>query len=249
MGVTYFFVATPLYRAQVTLQFHATSQQNQGLSSSLGIGLALAGLQSEKSLPERVEGFGILKSRIFLLPFIEKMHLARPMFGNRFDTSKNSWKRGTPPTPETLHREFVDSVMAVDDNSATGLITISIFLPSAEQAAAVANALVGDLNEKLRLDAVSRANENLSYLDKQLASNQVAEIRVAIAQLVQTEMKRLLLASSRTTHTFQVIDPAMTPDRLYAPRPLLTATLSFLVAFLISLFVVVIRFLANSRTR
>jgi uncharacterized protein involved in exopolysaccharide biosynthesis len=247
-GVTYFLVATPLYRAQVTLQFHAASQQNEGLSATLGIGLALAGLQGDRSLPERAEGFGILKSRAFLLPFIQKMNLAPSIFPDRFDTSTKSLKRDKKaPTQEDLHRAFRDRVMVVDDNFSTGLITISIFLPNAETAANVANALVADLNETLRLNTIARANENIAYLEKQLASNQVAEIRISTAQLIQSEMKRLLLASGQMTHAFQQIDPAVTPDRIYAPRPLLIAAFAFLSAFLISLFVVLVRFLARSR--
>jgi uncharacterized protein involved in exopolysaccharide biosynthesis len=249
LGVVYFVAAAPLYRAQVTLQFHAASQQNEGLGSTLGIGLALAGLQGDRSLPERSEGFGILKSRAFLAPFIQKMNLAPSIFPNRFDASKNSWIRGQSlPTEEDLHRAFIGRVMVIDDNFATGLITISIFLPNAEKAAVVANTLVGELNEKLRLNAIARANENISYLDKQLASNQVTEIRVSIAQLIQSEMKRLLLASGQTTQTFQAIDPAVTPDRIYAPRLLLVAALSFLSASLISLFLVLVRFVARART-
>jgi uncharacterized protein involved in exopolysaccharide biosynthesis len=248
LGAIYYVVTPPVYRAQVTVQFHASAQQNQSLTASLG--MALAGLQGERSLPERAEGFGILKSRIFLTKLIEKMNLAPSIYPERYDSAKNQWKVGAKiPTQEQLHRSFVNRVMAVDDNTATGLITVSIFLPGREQTAVVANTLLEDLNERLRQDAIARADENIGYLNKQLESTQISEMRVAIAQLIQSEMKRLLLAASQTTHTFQVIDPAMTPDRLYAPRPLLLSALSVLIAFLVSLFVIVLRFLANNRRK
>ena len=248
LALVYYFTTTPLYRAQVTVQYHASSQQNQSLSSTLG--LALAGLQGEKSLPERAEGFGILKSRAFLLPLIEKLQLAPQMFPERYDPATHAWKKDKrPPNREEIHRDFISRVMTVDDNSTTGLITISIFLPDREQSAVVANTLLAELNEKLRLDAVARADENISYLDKQIESNQISEIRVAIAQLIQSELKRLLLAGSQTSHMFQVLDPALTPDRRYAPRPLLVSALTMLAAFLISTFVIVIRFLDSSRRK
>jgi uncharacterized protein involved in exopolysaccharide biosynthesis len=245
LGTLYFFRATSVYRAQVTLQFHASSQENEGLGSTLGIGLALAGLQGEKSIPERAEGIGILKSRAFLLPFIEKMSLARALFPNRFDTKALKSRR--PPTGEELHRAFLGRAMVIDDNFATGLITISIFMPNAAEAAAVANTLTADLNEKLRLNAVARANQDIAYLEKQLDSNPVAEIRVSIAQLIQTEMRRLLLANGQTTQTFQVIDPAFAPDRIYAPRPVLIAAVSLLSAFLLSVFFVLTSYLLHAR--
>jgi uncharacterized protein involved in exopolysaccharide biosynthesis len=249
IGVLYFVIATPLFRAQVILQFQPASQAD-GLSSTLGIGLALTGLQGDRSLPERAKGFGILKSRAFLLPFIQRMNLYSAMFPSRFDESTNTWKRGMSiPTQDDLHKAFVDRVMTVDDSASTGLITVSVLLPNAQQAASVANTLISDLNERLRRDAILQANENLDYLNKQLALSQIAEIRQVIAQLVQAEMKRLLLASGQTTHAFRVVDPATVPDKLYAPRALLVIALAFLSAFMLSLFVVVIRFLVSTAAR
>jgi uncharacterized protein involved in exopolysaccharide biosynthesis len=247
LAVLYFLTATPVYRAQVTLQFHATSQQTEGLGSTLGLGLALAGLQGEKSLPERAEGLGILKSRAFLLPFIEKMKLAPSMFPDRFDPINKSLRAGRrAPSAEDLHRAFLGRVMSIDDNFGTGLITISIFMPNAAEAADVANTLTNDLNEKLRRNAVSRANANISYLEKQLDANPIAEIRVSIAQLIQSEMRRLLLANGESTQTFQLIDPAIVPDRIYAPRVLLITAFALLSAFLLSVSFALISFLVRS---
>jgi uncharacterized protein involved in exopolysaccharide biosynthesis len=245
-ATAYFITTTPLYRAQVTMQFQATAQQSDSLSSSVGIGLALVGLQGDRSMPERARGFGILKSRAFLLPFIDKFDLAPAIFPRRFDQTSKTWSHGRPPTQDDLHEAFIGRVMVIDDNSSTGLITLSIFLPSPQQSEVVANALINGLNEKLRADAIIQANENLEYLDKQLASSQIAEIRVAIAQLVQSEMKRLLLASGKTSHSFRVIDPASVPDRIYAPRAVLVVALTLLIALVSTVFVVAIRFLAKT---
>jgi len=249
-GVVYFLTTTSVYRAQVTLQFQAAPDPSNSVGSTLGIGLALMGLQGDKALPERAKGFGILKSRAFLLPFIQKMHLVSDLFPNRFDESGSTLKHGKkPPTADELHEEFLTRAMAIDDNTSTGLITISIFLPTAHGAEIVANTLIADLNEKLRLDTITQANANLEYLNQRLTTNQVAEIRVAIAQLVQNEMKRILLASGQTTQSFRVLDPAIQPERRYAPRVLLVSAFALLSAAMLSFFVVVIRFLADSHKR
>jgi uncharacterized protein involved in exopolysaccharide biosynthesis len=233
-ATTYLLIATPLYRAQITVQYQAPAQHAGGLNLSANLG-ALVGLQSDKT-PERAKALGTLKSRAFLLPVIHAMHLEPEMFPWRFDKVRGTWRTDRkPPTENQLHEEFLNHVMSIDDNTTTGLITLSFFLPHPDQAQLVANQLIDDVNENLRQDALSQAQENIAYLDKELATAQVAEMRVAIAQLIQAEMQRVLQANGRTTRVFAVIDPALLPDRPYAPRVVLVVTLAVLAGLVLGL--------------
>ena len=247
VGGIYFAVATPLYRAQITAQFQA-STQNDGLSSTLGIGLALAGLQGDKTMPERARGFGTLKSRDFILSFVRERKLEPFIFPRRYDFSKNQWAPDAAvPSDEEIFEAFSNRVMSIDDNSSTGLITISIFLPDKNAVAIATNALLASLNRRLQFDAVSQANANLKYLNDQMTVNQVAEVRTAIAQLIQSEMRKLLLAGGEATPPFRVIDRATVPDKIYGPRALLVAVFSFLAALVVSLMLLVTGFIFRSR--
>lgn len=249
IGTLYFLMARPLYRAQVTVQYQSLSQQNEALNSPLGLGLALVGLQGDRTAPERAKAFGVMRSKAFLSPFIQEMNLAPELFPRRFNVRGTLRANGRAPTESELHEAFLRRVLSIDDNTTTGLVTLSVYLSSAERASSVANKLVLDLNSRLRSDAVSQAEQNIEYLNRQLTTTQITEMRTALAQLVQTEMRRLLLASGRTTFVFHVIDPATVPDRPYAPRPVLVAALAVLAGFMLGLGAVLARFLVASPRR
>jgi uncharacterized protein involved in exopolysaccharide biosynthesis len=243
-GAAYFTLAQPIYRAQATVQYQSIWPESDRMNFASSLSLALVGGGVEKGAPERVKALGTLKSRAFLLPFIKRMNLAPGLFPQRFDRSSGNWRAGRkPPTDNEIYELFFDRIMSIDDNTTTGLITVTIFLPAAERAKSVANQLVADLNETMRSEVISQAQENISYLNKELASAQVAEMRVAIAQLIQGEMRRLLLGSGHTTHVFNVIDPAVAPDRPYAPRLVLVAALTIFSGLMLGVITVIYRFI------
>lgn len=246
-GAAYFTLAQPLYRAQVTVQYQSMWPHNEGMNLSSTLGMALSGVQGDKTTADRAKALGTLKSRAFLLPFIKKMNLAPDLFPQRFDRKSGNWRADRkPPTENEIHESFLGRVMAIDDNSTTGLITIAIFLPAARQAMSVANQLVADLNDTLRSEVISQTQENISYLTKQLTSAQLAEMRVAISQLIQGEMRRLLLGSGHTTQVFNVIDPAIAADHPYAPRLVLVAALSIFSGLMLGVITVIGRFIYKS---
>ena len=244
-ATTYLLVAQPLYRADITVQYQPLSQQGSALNLSANLG-ALVGLQGDKSMPERAKALGTLKSRVFLLPFIRRLNLEPDLFPRRFDAARGIWRSDRkPPSENELHEMFLSRVMSVDDNQTTGLITISVFLPHARQSSLVANQLVADVNETLRSDALSQAQENIAYLSKELANAQVTEMRTAIAQLIQVEMQHVLHANGRTTRIFNMIDPAITPDRPYAPRVLLVIVLATFSGLMLGLIAAVGRLIVR----
>jgi uncharacterized protein involved in exopolysaccharide biosynthesis len=248
-GAAYFTQAQPLYRAQVTVQYQSLLRQNQGMNLSSSLSLALVGVQGDRGTPERAKALGTLKSRAFLLPFIKKMNLVPDLFPQRFDRSSGNWRADRKPlTDNEIHKAFLGRVMAIDDNATTGLITIAIFLPASQQAKSVANQLVADLNDTVRSELISQAQENIGYLNKELTSAQVTEMRVAIAELIQDEMRRLLLASGRTTNVFRVIDPAIPEDHPYAPRLVLVAALSIFSGLMLGVIAVLGRFIYTRST-
>jgi uncharacterized protein involved in exopolysaccharide biosynthesis len=245
-AVVYQSVSTPVYRAQVTLQFRESLHQGEGLGSASGIGLALAGLQSDRNVPERSRAFGVLRSRAFLVPFMSEMKLAEQIFPTGFSGTGGDVKRvASRPTDSDLYKAFLDRTMKIDDNSATGLIVVSIFMPDPLRSSTTANELIAKLNAQLQNDSVSQAKVNIRYLNEQLSANQIAEIRAALAQLVQSEMRRLLQASGRTTQVFSIVDPATTPDRVYSPRWVLVFAFALFTALILSFLVSVVRLLIN----
>lgn len=245
IGVTYYSLARPMYRAQITVQYIPISAEAGLLGPGTGLGLALAGLQGDRAMPERAKAFGTMRSRTFIVPFIERNGLAPELYPDRFEPSTASLLKGrSSPTPGQLYGAFTGGVLSVDDNASSGLVTLSFFASDPTLAAKTANSFISDLNQTLKGLTEAEARQNIDYLNRQMAATQVPEIRAGIARLIESEMRRMVLASSSAASVFKVIDPATAPDGPHAPRRLLVMALALIVGFLAGLLAISVRFVA-----
>ena len=116
-----------------------------------------------------------------------------------------------------------------------------------ELAAEWANALVAQLNDYLRQQAIDTSNRNLEYLEEELGRTTVAEIQLTIFGLIGEEQKAAMLANSQKEFAFRVLDAAAAPDRKVRPKRALIGVLTTFVAGVLMVVIVVGQFAyANS---
>jgi uncharacterized protein involved in exopolysaccharide biosynthesis len=242
IAVGFYFVATPIYEADVLV---APSQTNvtpsmSGLSGRLGglaglIGLDLGALDEGRSQT----ALELLTSRSFLGEFFAHYHLAPGIWAakswnkrtqalqydlGKYDPMRNMWtpdaSRFSPlgPTPFELYDRFTKKNLFVVTEKAGGFVRIKVRHLSPVFAQSVANSLVVDLNEKMRSRAIDSASRNLKRLQDALPSVDEAEIRKSVSSLIEEESKTLTLAQVERDYAFTVLDPATVPDERYFPR-------------------------------
>ncbi|MBV9726538.1 MAG: hypothetical protein JO299_15365, partial [Gammaproteobacteria bacterium] len=105
-----------------------------------------------------------------------------------------------------------------------GTTTVSVEWTDPAVAARWANGYVALANEVVRNRALDESTRNIAYLTNQLARTTDVELRKGMYNLIESETKNLMVANGRTEYAFEVVDPAVTPERKVWPhRILMTA--------------------------
>ncbi len=213
------FVMTPVYRASI-LFVPAGAERNsmsESLNSALGTlgGLAsLAGVRIGGNDLETEEALAVLRSRQFTVRFIEDRQLLPVLFAKRWDASAGKWKADgkEPPTLAKAYRRFDRDVRSVNQDKKTGLVTLQIDWKDRRVAAEWANDLIARLNAEMRARAIAKAEASLGFLEKELISTSVLEIRDAINRLMEAQIKQRMVANVTREFSFRVVDIAAAPD-------------------------------------
>lgn len=251
-----------VYRTQIVLQL--VEEDNdlgalQGLASQFG-GLAnLAGVNLSSGGSNDIAK-QVLQTRQFILSFIERHDIAAQLLavdgwsrgdnslsydGDIYDAVKKQWliegDDGKPrtPTDDELYEKFSTSLVVSSDIE-SGLVNISFEHISPVLAKDWLGWMIKDLNEQLKNKMLRETSRRIEYLEEQINSTQVANIRSIFYQLVEKEYQDKMLVETKDEFVFKVIDPAYVPDKKAHPRRALLTIFSFIMGlFLASAFVLI----------
>lgn len=238
------FVMSPVYRAEVLLAPVALDK-NEGMSGLLSQFGDLATLVERyvgSSKDQTVESIATLQSRALATSFIREQALKRHLFPDRWDAERQQWRNAAwTPSELDAYEVFDKQVRTVSVDRRTGLVTLAIEWSDPTLAAAWANSLVKQVNERRRAEAVQEAGQSVRYLEQELGKTSSVEIRQAIYRLIEAQTKAMALAQARAEYAFKVIDPAVAPQTPIRPRPLLMIALGLTIGTVLALLAVLIR--------
>jgi uncharacterized protein involved in exopolysaccharide biosynthesis len=140
-------------------------------------------------------------------------------------------------------------VRKVDEESSTGLVTLSIDWRDPELAASWANLLAVRLNDHMRQRALAEAEANVKYLRHEFETTPIVALQQSISSLLENEMQKLMLARGNAEFAFRVIDRAEVPRVESKPRRVLIVVLATFLGGMLSVFVVFIRDVVRNRPR
>jgi uncharacterized protein involved in exopolysaccharide biosynthesis len=227
------------YRTQVLLAPTTGNAESSGgiqglvskysaLASAVGIGLpAQQGLVSV--------AIARLQSRGFIEGFINDQKIMEVLYPKDFFSSVTGGK--AKHTLQDAYRKFVDSVMLVERDKSSDIVTIRIDWTDRELGAEWANALVRRLNEVMRADAMDETDRNLKYLAAELQKAEYVTLRDAIASVMESQINKRMLAITQPEYAFRVLDPAKPSDakRKQFPKRWIFAVVGSLLAVLLSI--------------
>lgn len=236
IAVVWSLLLTPVYRAEAVVQVRDETKSGgalAGVAAQLG-GLAelvggLGGTEKDKALT-----LATLKSRTLIQQFIQDEHLMPVLFEDDWNAAAKNWD--DPEDAPTLwhgHKLFVEDILRVGEDKRTGLVTVAVEWKDADAAAAWVTALISRTNAYLREKALQESEKNLAYLQQQLRHTGQVELQQSVYALVESEMKKLMLAKGYEEYAIRTIDPAQAPKRHFRPNRLLMVASGFIVgAFL-----------------
>ena len=258
VGILYALTVTPIYRAEALLS-PTTAQKSTNRFSFFAkqySGLTGITLPTHPSLNTAI---AILESRQFIQSFIQQHQLKPQLFPKQWDTQNNTWK----PTPKKTTgwwdiRRFIptstipkerpkkmepslemaynklNGILSTSIDKKTELVTLSVNSQQPELAAELVNLLVNDINQVLQRKAIQKAQKSVIYLQNELNSTNLDELRILYAQLIQEQIKTVTLAKANDEYAFEVLDAAITPQFPFKPNRKLIVLLSIMIGLIMS---------------
>jgi len=258
-----------IYRSQALLA--PSSQDAKGLASQVGGqfgGIAqLAGLDLGGSAVDNVTmTLEVMKSRQFIIRFIKKHDLLVPLFSAKgwdwkknelildadvYDTVNKKWVRDVSP-PKTVKPSDMESyekfleIYSVGQDKKTGMVNVSIEFLSPVMAKQWVDWLVKDINAFKMDKDITEAERGNKYLTSKLQAGDNVTINTILKNLIEQNMKVILLAKMKDEYFFETIDRAMIAEEKIKPRRSIIVVLSFLGSLILAiLFVLLVSFLKS----
>ncbi len=210
----------------------ALAAQYGGLASLAGINLG------DGSADKAALGLEILKSRKFISGFIERHELLVPLLASKgwdvqsgeliidadvFDVTAGKWIRDVKPPEKPIpslqqaYARFM-AVFSVQRDKISGFVTISVEHYSPKIAKQWTDWLIADINSTVKQQDVTEANQAIEYLNTQIESTSLAELRNVFFRLIEEQTKTVMLANVSAEYLFRTIDPAVAPEKKAKPR-------------------------------
>lgn len=232
-AVAYTVLAPRMYESSLVVSVVDRGGADALSRSELGNLTSLVGLQVSGGDGHRSEYVALLSSRLVISRFLEKNNLMRVLFRDRWDSGSKQWKRTllhpTPPTMNDAVRKFLGSLLVVNEDRTTGLLTISVKWRDPNLAAQWANDLVKEVNEQARSESLEEATRGLGFLRRQLETTSSIEVRDSIYRLMETSLNEIMMANIQEQFALKTVDPAVAdPREVVRPQPFLDIALAVL---------------------
>ena len=142
------------------------------------------------------------------------------------------WRRQQPSFLDAFDK--YSSSLKVSYNEKTGFLEISMSHFSPVFAEAFLREVIFSVNEVLREDALEEAEAALEYLLEESKLSSSVEIRNSVAQLIEHQLKKKMLAQVSKDYSIKYLDSPFIPEKKSAPSRsviCIVITLLFLLRF------------------
>ena len=101
--------------------------------------------------------------------------------------------------------------------------------------------VINEVNTFYRQKDKLESEKAFNYLNKQISTTSLSEIKQAIAKLMQEETKKLTLIEANQYYVFDYIDPPAVMERKSEPKRAVICFISALLGAMLSILLVIIR--------
>jgi len=164
-----------------------------------------------------------------------------------FNTKTNTWIRDYSypqqqiPTAQESFIVFKTEHLSLSEDKKSGFITLAIKHQSPLIAKEWVELVINEVNSFYRQKDKSESEKAVSYLNQQISTTGLSEIKEVLAQLMQEETKKLTLIEANQHYVFDYIDPPAVMEVKSEPKRALICILSALLGGMLSILLVLIR--------
>lgn len=247
VSLVYAFIA-PIKFQSTSIAIPADSSTQSMPQSTSGLA-ALAGINikgNDTPVPKLVAA---LKSRDFfnhlllfdgvyenLVAFKEYDPINKKSIFNSklFDSEKGQWVEGKKPSQFQAYLAYKNKFTA-SNPKLTNFINLKMEHGSPVFARDFLNLVIREINEISRQRDLNQSSEALNYLYTELESVMQSDVQVAISQLIESQLKKQMLANVSTSYALRIIDSPYEAELRESPKRKNILIIGTLIGFLISI--------------
>ena len=215
------------YSADVLVMAADGSQGVSELGGAVGALAGIAGIQVGRGSDRSALALETLKSRAFLLDFLASESVYVPVLAAKgWDSERGNWlwdESIYDPVDEAFingyevsllraYHKFLDEHLSVYQNKSSGLSTLSVKSYSPAASKVWLDKLVARVNSHMKQLDKNEAEKNLAFLESKLEQTDIAEMKAAFYELIEQQIKTIMLTDARENYALRIIDPAVTPE-------------------------------------
>ena len=269
-SVTYSLNLEDIYKSEAIVTAVEDSDKSPISGRSLGGFASIAGINmSQSSANKSQEGIQILQSFYFFSLFLDShnylpeimaakswdqatniIQYDKKIYNNELDKwvrKVNSPKRSEPSYQEA-YLEF-KKIFNVSQDTDTGFVTITVEHVSPFIANDMVVQIIDLLNEIIRDKDRAKATRSLDFLNSQISNTTLAEMRLALANLIKQETQTLMLVEANNEYLFKVIDPSVASEIKSKPNRAYLCILYTFLGFMLSVFILLASFFLKTSNK
>lgn len=224
----------------------ALPSQSSGLASMAGINLSkgsndngpkiIATIKSRDFFKHLIQFEGVLENLMAFEAYDPVSGESR--FNNSlFDADKKTWKENKKPS---LFQSYIaySSSMNVSSPKLSSFIYLNVQHASPVFAKDFLELIIQEINELTRQRDLEKSDQSLSFLYNQLESVQQADVQIAVSNLIESQLKKQMMAQVSSNYSLEVIDSPFIPELRLSPKRKNILILGTLLGFFVSLIIV-----------
>ena len=157
-----------------------------------------------------------------------------------YDAEKKRWV-AERPSVQKAYLAF-SARLSVMEERETGLVTLGMEHYSPKVARDWLAKVIAGIEDSVRKKDIAEGEKSINFLEQQSEKNSLISLNEDFANLIEDQIKAIVLASASDDYVFQVIEPPVEAEQRSSPNRALTSLLGALLGGMISLLVALVTF-------
>ena len=263
IGVIYSLLLPNIYSSQAILAPASSSggisgalKGYGGLASLAGINIPSGSDNKSSQAIKKLSSLSFFENNV--LPYIFLPDLMAVKSWNSQDNtltyddsiykeSTNTWVQGNSfankqmPSAQDGFKVFIEEHLSVSEERKTGFVTLEIKHQSPFVASQWAELMINQINAFYSQKDKLESEKSVNYLNQQIAISSLQEVKVAFADLIQEETKKLTLIEAKNSYVFEYVDPPAVMERKSEPWRSFIVILSTLIGGILGMIFVLVK--------
>ena len=158
-----------------------------------------------------------------------------------YDSVSKSWMSEARPSDLQAYVVY-RGMLGISQEKITNFITITIEHGSPVFAADFLSLIIREVNELSRQRDLIESQESLDYLYTQLDTVIQSDVQLAVSQLIETQLKKQMMAKVKRNYILQPIDTPFIPELRSSPKRTQMVIIGTILGLVLSIMFVIIRY-------